>query len=246
MTLQVHLFLCQLCQELTNSHFIRMLTAAALDPLALIGSLPIIGRLIPDPQLANGGEFVTSMCYKSCDSYTKNEHGEGLVQKPALDCLKNSLENLKQMDMTAIDKTLYTIPPGSTEAMPVVNTSLAGLFLFSWLHPNLVWRYLLSFEKYAERILVVRYEEFMADPGQVWNQVILPFCGLKMSQKEGNPPLAPPTLQKDSQQQSGLSRKELKPHLNHLLPRDIQRMDQLIAAAGIASSIADLPGLGDS
>ena len=216
-----------------------MVTAASLDAMSLLGSLPIIGRIFPDPLASNGGAFLISLLFKTFYSNIEDEK-ERFDKKSGANSLRNSLDRLKDMNLTAIDKVLYTTIPSSSDVRPTTETSLAAVFFFCWMQGVLVWKHLLSFEKYASPILIVRYEDFMKNPGKIWSGVILPFCKLNMKDLDGD---APPALQKDSQQISLLSRKELKPHLGHFLPEDIQRMDSLIDAAGIASSLAEFRGI---
>ena len=86
-------------------------------------------------------------------------------------------------------------------------------------------------------------KKIMKVPVKVSSSAILPFCQLQMKEVNGIKPLVPVSLQKDSKQHSLLSRKELKPHLGHLLPSDTEVLDKFINAAGIASSLSNFQGL---
>ena len=99
-----------------------MVTTCALDPLALLGSLPVLERIFPDQLLENGGSFLASNAFQSRDSYLKDAQSDEAAN------LKNTMEKLKMMDLTKVNKILYTTSNSSSNVQPVASFSISALF----------------------------------------------------------------------------------------------------------------------
>ena len=219
------------------------MTACALDPSAFLGKLPILGSLFPDQFLGDGGAALASIIFKAHQSYSGDEESDGRASQSAITKLNNGIERLKNMDLSAMNSFLYTTSNCQSVVVPVAPFSISSVFFVQWLNPVFVWKFLLNQEKYASRIMVICYEEFIEDPGRVWSDIILPFCHLQMKEVNGKRLFIPPAMHNDSQLHSLFSREKLKPHFGQLLPCDIQLLDKVIDAAGVASSLANFCGL---
>ena len=154
---------------------------------------------------------------------------------------------------TASTKALFS--QNGSSVGEVGRTSLAAHFL-QWIASIIVLRKLKASPQYNRRVLSVSYERFVANPGHVWNQLILPFCGLETrsptstdatriatevadasnetSSTSGNVPRA---MLRDSQKSSILSQDSLRRHSDKLLPEDVKILDEMIKRAGIADGV---------
>ena len=150
--------------------------------------------------------------------------------------------------MTKEDKVLYASFAdcfGSTRVDVAGSTSLSAWFLFIWVSPYLVLEYILADERTAHRVLPVRYEDLIGDTERVWTDTILPFCGLEMrrSSDGDTPSLLPRALRRDSQKHSPISHATMSAFSGTLLPRDIENLNIIIQASGIAPTLADFKGV---
>ena len=58
--------------------------------------------------------------------------------------------------------------------------SMAANFVYIWVAPILVLKWMMTKKQMASRILPIRYEDLMMEKEKMWNETILPFCGLRM------------------------------------------------------------------
>ena len=226
----------------------RLATAFALDPYGLIGQLPIIGRFFPDICLSHSAPFFSNLLFTMMASHVIDvEDADDDADAKAK--LKARMENLKGVDLMSNYKVLYTMTSSSSsssssadvETQVAGSASLPAYFFFLWLVHILLIKYLQDDKRYADRFLLVRYEDLLANTEAVWTRRVLPFCQLKMRRTDGDErsPLIPRAMQRDSQMNSYLSRETLKQYVDALLPRDIERLDELMNVAEIAPRMAD-------
>ena len=219
-----HMFIARLC------------TALALNVNGLAGQLPIIRRFFPDIFGRQFGELYPKLFINDFNAFleqmreirdgeTRNYEFQKFVERICAVILRK-----------CDDKVLYT-KLTSTDIQAAGEISLVALFLMVWLAPILVFKCLKSQGQYASAIAPVRYEDFVRNTKQTWNEIILPFCGVRMRKHVRNQAQLPRAIHRDSHQGCFSNKAALQNHCDTLLQRDLDILDDVISAAGVAGSV---------